>query len=331
MSDPKDSAVDEEALDWLVRLQFGTANRADFAAWRARSPAHERAARAAETLWREIGRTDTAVAFAQREAARRTGPDPRVARLPSGATRPASGRTVARRAVMTGAVAASAALVVGGSGVFGPLAALTADYATRPGERRTVSLPDESTVLLNTATALSVTFTPEERRISLEAGEAFFEVAKDPDRPFIVTARGGETRAVGTAFAVRDNGDLVRVMVTEGIVEVTALSVAPVSLGAGQGIDYGPKATMTAPYHVNEAVATAWRRGKLIFNQRPLVEVAAEMSRYSAGRIVVTSEELKRLPVTGVFELDDPDGMLRAIEQILPVKVVRLPLLTLLR
>jgi len=327
MSDPKDPAVDEEAMEWLVRLQFGTANRTDFTAWRARSPAHETAARAAETLWREIGQTDTAVAFARRESARRAGPDPRVARLPSRAARPA----FARRAVLTGAVAASAALVVGGSGVFGPLAALTADYATRPGERRAVSLPDGSTVLLNTATALSVTFTPEERRVSLEAGEAFFEVAKDPDRPFIVTAKGGETRAVGTAFAVRTDGDLVRVTVTEGIVEVTARSAAPVSLVAGQGTSYGPKATMTSAYYVNEAVATAWRRGKLIFNQRPLEEVAAEMSRYSAGRIVVTNEELKRLPVTGVFELDDPDGMLRAIEQILPVKVMRLPLLTLLR
>lgn len=317
MPDPNDSAVTEEALDWLVRLNFGTVSRTEFAAWRARSPAHEEAARAAEALWRDVGATDTAADFARRETAGRRPARP--------VFRPG------RRVVMTGALAASAALVVGGSGVFGPLSGLTADHATRPGERRQVLLPDGSTLLLNTATALSVAFTPDERRIRLATGEAFFEVAKDPERPFVVAAGEGETRAVGTAFTVRADGDGVQVTVTEGVVEVAARSVPPLRLVAGQGAAYGGTAVAPSAYPVNEAVATAWRRGKLIFNQRPLVEVAAEMSRYGAGRIVVVNEDLKPLPVTGVFELDDPDGMLRAIERSLPVKILRLPLLTLLR
>ncbi|MBP2231638.1 transmembrane sensor [Azospirillum agricola] len=325
MSDPNHSVLDEEALDWLVRVSFGTARPAEFAAWRARSPAHETAARAAETLWREIGQTETAAAFARREAVR--GP---VARLPQ---RPGRRPVMGRRAALGGALAASAAALVAGSGVLGPLAGLTADYATRPGERRAVALPDGSTVLLNTATALSVDFGDGERRIALKAGEAFFEVAKDPDRPFLVVARAGETRAVGTAFAVRADGDAVQVTVSEGIVEVTAASGEPMRLLAGQGVSYGGDGRDPAsrPHAVNEAAATAWRRGKLIFNQRPLVEVAAEMSRYRSGRVMVANPDLERLPVTGVFELDDQDGTLRAIEQALPVKVLHLPLLTLLR
>ncbi len=336
MSDPNASTLDEEALDWLVRVSFGTASPAGFAAWRARSPAHEQAARAAEALWRDIGHTATAAEFARHEVARHEVARHQAARsrlphLPAGAMRRGIDRRPGRRAVMTGAVAASAAALVASSGVFGPLAGLTADHATRPGERREVVLPDGSRVMLNTATALSVRFSGAERRIVLTAGEAFFAVARDPDRPFVVAARGGETRAVGTAFAVRTDGDEVQVTVSEGIVEVTAAAGRPVRLIAGQGAGYGGAGRQPVPQRVNEAVATAWRRGKLIFNQRPLVEVAAEMSRYRPGRVVVANQDLERLPVTGVFELDDQESMLRAIEQALPVRVLRLPLLTVLR
>lgn len=329
MSDPNASILDEEALDWLVRVGFGTARPDEFAAWRARSPAHEQAARSAEALWRDIGHTATAAEFSRREAVRS-----RPQSLPAGGMRRGPDRRpgrLGRRAAMTGAMAASAAALVAASGLFGPLAGLTADHATRPGERREVSLPDGSVVVLNTSTALSVRFTAAERRIVLTTGEAFFAVAKDPDRPFVVAARGGETRAIGTAFAVRTDGDEVRVTVSEGIVEVTAAAGGPVRLLAGQGAGYGGAVGKPVPQRVNEAVATAWRRGKLIFNQRPLVEVAAEISRYRSGRVVVANPELERLPVTGVFELDDQDAMLRAIEQALPVRVLQLPLLTVLR
>lgn len=324
MPDPAKSALKEEALEWLVQLNFGMISGTEFQAWRARSPEHEAAARAAETLWQDIGQTRTAVEFASKEAARQ-----------HSGTRTLSAQmrwpVRIRHLAMTTAIAATIVLVVAGTGIVGPMAGLLADHSTRPGEQQRVELPDGSTAYLNTATALSITFTPSERRIDLSYGEAYFDVIGDPDRPFVVAARTGEARAVGTAFAVRTEQDAVRVTVSEGIVEVSANAAPPVRLSAGQGAAYGDGLPVPTPYAVNEQAATAWRRGKLIFNQRPLAEVADELSRYSTGRVLVASDRLRGLPVTGVFDLDDPDGMLLAIERSLPVTILRLPWLTVLR
>ncbi|HEY0185056.1 MAG TPA: FecR family protein [Rhodopila sp.] len=311
-------------MDWLVRLHSGRATGADrdaYAVWRACSPAHEAAARDAEALWQEIGETSVAAAFqAERAGA------PVVAfrrRVP----RPT------RRAVLAGTAAASVAAVVVASGAVGPFAGLLSDYATRVGERRSVRLPDGSTAYLNTESALSFAFSADERRLSLDAGEAVFEVAKDAARPFIVGARGGEVRAVGTVFGVRRAGADVDVAVSEGVVEVSLTSAGspPMRVIAGQGVRYAADRFVTPVQPVDVGAELAWQRGKLIFNQRPLAAVVAELQRYQVGRIVVADARLRDMPVTGVFDLDDPAGTLQTIEQTLPVKVVHLPWLTVLR
>ncbi|HWB50399.1 MAG TPA: FecR domain-containing protein [Stellaceae bacterium] len=316
----RDQAFSDQAIDWLVRLGSGRAtdeDRAAFTAWRQRSPTHAAAAAEAEALLQAIGETRNAAGF-RRDAA------------PVLPFRPPPAARLTRRAILGGSVAASAAAVVGGSGVFGPLARLYSDYSTGVGERRRIALADGSVVWLNTASALSLDYTGAARRLALNAGEAMFEVAKDPSRPFIVAAANGETRAVGTVFAVRRDAATTDVTVTEGIVEIRCGGEVPVRVGAGQRVAYGA-AAVGRPESIDTDAATAWQRGKLIFNRRPLGEVAAELQRYQNARIVVTDSELEALRVTGVFDLDDPDLLLRTVAKTTGAHLVRLPFLTLIR
>src|SRR5690606_26243437 len=129
------------------------------------------------------------------------------------------------------------------------------------------------------------------------------EVAGDAARPFVVVSGGGEARAVGTVYSVRRRGAASDVIVIEGGVEVRSGGEA-VRLGAGQRIAYGGD-ILGAVRTADSEAATAWTRGKLIFNRRPLAEVAAELERYQAGKVIVLGDGLGRLEVTGVFELGD--------------------------
>ena len=318
--DGQDAGLSDEAIEWLVLLHSGRATPADrcaFAAWESRSAAHAAAARAASELWRGVGETRIAHAYSQRVA--RPGLSPAAGRISA----------TTRRAVLGGAIAASAAAAVAGVTVLGPVSGLLADYATRVGEQRQVRLPDGSLAVLNTASALSVDFTDRQRRLELHAGEAMFEVAKDAARPFAVTAANGEARALGTIFSVRRDG-VVRVQVSEGDVEVRIAGAgeAAIRLTGGQRVTFGAGEAPTAPEAFDVAAETAWRRGKLIFNRRPLGEVASELERYRTGRIVIADPKLRRLEVTGVFDLKDTGAVMQAIERTLPVTLVQLPHVT---
>lgn len=325
-----DRGISDEAVEWLVHLHSGratAANRAAFAAWRQRSPAHEAAAREAEALWDELPQTRTAAVFAHDRAERKAYP----AAQTSGRIVP-FGRYISRRTVLAGGVAAFAAIVLAGSGAFGPASGVFADYATRTGERREIRLSDGSVVTLNTATALSVNYSATERRLILHTGEALFEVAAEPVRPFIVAAAAGEAQALGTVFAVRRDAEHVRILVAQGTVEVRLDGASRLTkLQSGEQTSFGADPYLTNPRPVDFASVTAWTRGKLIFNRRPLAHVVAEFERYHRGWIFIMDERLKGLKISGVFDLDQPDEFLRTLEQTLQVSVVRLPLLTLIR
>lgn len=314
-------ALSDEAIDWLVRLCSPDATARDrlaFLHWRARSPAHEAAAREAEEILKLLPVTRQAVELGAPEATA-TGSFVQL-RKPALSTR-------RRFLVAGGAVAASAAAMAVAWPAMGPWAALYADYSTSVGERRRLELPDGSVAFLNTASALSVDFGPALRRVVLHAGEAFFEVARDPLRPFVAAAGTTEVRALGTAFALRRGDAGEQVIVTDGTVEVTLQGAAPVRLTAGQQIGIGAS-TAAVPEPVDADVATAWQRGKLIFNRRPLASVVAEIQRYRSGRIVIASERLRRLEVTGVFDLDDTDHLLRAVGDATRARLTELPLIT---
>lgn len=315
---PRNVALSDEAIDWIVRLGSGSAtadDRAAFDEWRGRSPAHAHAAAEAAAMMGDIGAIRQAEEYREIGAALRHAPSPAAPR-------------VSRRTVLTGGTATAAAVGLVGSGVFGPASGLFSDYATGVGARQRVVLEDGSVAWLNTATALSTDFSERERRLTLQAGEALFEVAKDKTRPFVVASGNGEARAVGTVYSVRQRGAINDVVVTEGIVEVRNGSQIS-RLTAGQQIAYGDDFQSTIRTVDGEAL-TAWSRGKLIFNHRPLGEVATELERYQFGKVMVRGDRLKRLEVTGVFELDNPKALLRAISATVNIPVTRLPFLTII-
>jgi transmembrane sensor len=317
-------ALSDEAIDWLVRLSSGRATAKDrlaFLRWRGLTPAHEAAAREAEQIQRALGQTR------QADRVRRHGEPMSFTAPPFANGSPRRG--LGRRSLFAAAAASVAAVAVGLPTVW-PLAALYADHATAVGERKRIVLADGSTVFLNTDTALSVDYGGQDRRLVLHHGQALFEVARDPVRPFVVVADGTEARALGTIFAVQRTETCADVIVTEGAVEVRVGTQGAVRLEAGQRLAFGAHASLE-PRTIDAEAATAWQRGKLIFNRRPLQSVVAELERYRAGRIVVLGERLKTLEITGVFDLDDPDRLLRTIEETTKAKVVHMPLLTVIR
>lgn len=301
-------SLSDEAIERLVRLHSGgagAAERMDFLRWRGLSVEHERAAREAEALWGALPETRHAEDYRRR------------------VRRP-------RRWLALAAAACVAAIAIT-IALPEPLAGLYSDYATRTGERRMLELADGSRVWLNSDSALSVDFSPQQRRLRLHSGEALFEVAKDAARPFIVEARGGEVRAVGTRFDVDSRGPQVRIDVTEGVVQVNSAGSEPVRLSAGERLSYREAAAPEPVQPLDLSSASAWQRGKLIFNQRPLGEVLDELERYVPGRIVLTDNALRQHKVSGVFDLKDPDALLKTLERLQPVKVTHMPWLVLIR
>ncbi|MBX3536671.1 MAG: FecR family protein [Chelatococcus sp.] len=305
-----DIALSDEAIDWVVRLNSGRATQTDrqaFADWRLQSEQHERAAQEAETIWHGVGLAGDGLQKADRKAAR------------SKAT---------RRALLGGVLLVAAGLAIERSGFLGP--GRLADHATGVGEQRLIVLPDGSSVFLNASAALAVDFTDAERRLTLLEGEAIFTVARDTARPLIVEASGGEARAIGTIFNVDIRPEEVVVTVLEGVVEI-ATQVGSVTARLDQRVRYAASSRPSAAETVDADVETAWRRGKLIFNRRPLGDVVAEIKRYRDGQIVIVNPRLRALEVTGVFDLADPETILRTIEETLPVHVTRLPFVTIIR
>ena len=305
-----DKALSDEAIDWMVRLKSGratTKDRAAFAAWRRTSDGHELAAREAETIWLGLG-------FAGDQVRR----EERKTRL-------------TRRALLGAGMVMAGGVALDRSGAVGPH--LLADHVTGIGEQRSIGLADGSSVSLSADTALSVDFSAAERRLRLFRGEAIFTVERDADRPFLVATRDGRTRAIGTVFDVDIRPIEVVVTVLEGTVDIAtdAEPFGTVIAEANQRVRYGATGRPTAPEAVDSDVETAWRRGKLIFNRRPLGDVVAEIGRHRSGRIVIANDRLRSLKVTGVFDLAEPETVLRTIETTLPVRITRLPLVTIIR
>jgi len=304
-----DTRLSDAAIDWLVRLHSGRATQADrdaFSLWRGQSVEHELAAQEAEDLWRGIG-----------PAGERVRTEHKAAR-----------RKMTRRAVITGGSLAVGGLVVARSGLVGPH--LFADYATRTAEQREIGLPDGSRALLNAGTALSLAFAADARRLVLHRGQASFTVAPDTARPFIVESAGGEARALGTVFDMDMRPSGVVVTVLEGRVAVASGAGAAVTAGQNQRVRYMEGEVPSAAEEVDATQQTAWRRGKLIFDRRPLGDVIAEIERYRNGRMLAVNPRIGSLEVTGVFDLKDPDSILDVIEETLPVRMLRLPFVTIL-
>lgn len=320
------------ALDWFTRRQSGAMTAAEnsaFKTWCAADPAHARAYARLADLWSSPEFTQALTNQAQeRKAPAAAQPLPRRKTEPK--TRSKGRPRPALRAAL--ALAAMLVLTVGlgqitGLIPFGP----PADHATATGERTAVTLPDGSRLTLNAESAVNVAFSAERRRIELLRGEAFFDVEPDPGRPFEVVAGRALTRVLGTAFSVALRGDETEIRVQRGHVRVSGDDGSdPVDLLPGQGVT-------VASGHAGDATAIepgasfAWLDGRFVFRDQPLADVMARLSRHHRGKIVLATEHLRNLRVSGNYRLDAPDAVVSALAAVAEAEVIRLPgLLTIL-
>ena len=300
--DPADRTF-ETAMDWLLRLQASPGDsslRAAADAWRRSDPAHAGAWARAEETWRLVG--DVAPMHADEWPAR-------AAAGRSGATMRISRRRV-WPAFAGAALAACLALLF----LPGLLSSLRADYVTATAERREVSLPDGSRVSLAPRTALDVRVEPDRRMATLIEGEAFFDVAPDPKRPFLVLAAGVEVTVVGTSFDVGISRERVAVSVRRGMVDVRDASQAgTVRLAAGDRAIVDRATRQLAQDKLAPSEVASWRDGRLFVDGASVGEVVDELGRHHSAWIVIGDSRLAKQRVTGLFDLNDLDRALAAL------------------
>jgi transmembrane sensor len=321
--------IERTAADWLARGEAGlSANeQAQLAAWLEADVRHERSYRALQRSWLQLDELRGSEAAARIEA-----------ELDDVLGSKTQGGRVRVMPWLSGALAASVVWLVAYFAWWQPAQAnapFAETAATEIGAGRTLTLPDGSTIQLNTDTAVDVLYTKTERRVRLDRGEALFKIAPNRARPFIVRAAGVDVRAVGTEFNVRLRAAALEVIVREGKVRVdrgasgeTLLAPSPAVPAAGPDtaasdvLAAGQRVTISvvAAAHPTVMPATpvplaaveierslAWQNGRLVFESAPLSAIIAEFNRYHRRQLVIVEEDLARHRFGGTFVANDPD------------------------
>ena len=300
----------DEAASWVSRLQrpdLGEGDGLEFEAWLTASAENRPAYRQALAMWHEFDAGADAVlaelAIASRRAAR-----------PNTATR--------RWLVGAGGVGIAAALAVA---VLPSLkdAPQIQTLATARGRRQRYTLADGSIVDLNAETRMRVAFGRDERRISLDDGEAIFDVVSDRSRPFVVAAGERTVRVVGTQFDVRSREGALSVTVARGKVEVRPSASGRVYLlTPGERLDVSATGAEQTRF-VDPQETFAWRAGRLVYRGEPLRAVVADLNRQFPEQIEIGDRALGDIPITGVIVLDDARSVMTRLALMLPVRTVR--------
>ncbi len=320
---------DEQAADWLVRRDRGLtpAEQDDYLQWLAADPRHGDALARQQATWRELDLlSDWRPEHAREPNPALLAPPRRAARRPF-------------RWLVPVALASAAAVVAGfffqrdarhHSQAAADLIAVAIGYEKR-------FLDDGSLLELNRGASVVVEYTAAERRVRLLTGEAHFTVAKNPSRPFIVSAAGVETRAIGTAFNVRLAAGSVEVLVTEGRVQVAPSLPTPAPLpmlGVGEklsvplendpNLNLSPAALVPVAVGAEEiARALAWQPRLLQFSSAPLAEVVAEFNRHNTLQLALADPALAAFPVTASFRSDNAEGFVRLLQVTAGVRAER--------
>ena len=306
------SRINEEAAQWVARLNGVESDEARkaFEAWHEADPRHQGAFLRAEAAWMVLDRAQV-MTHGNTLLARRA-LDEKLKRNRS---------SVSRRYVMSGAVAAS----LTGAVAVGYVLKNRLSVATRVGELRSVPLKDRSVASVNTDSRIEVDMTPQIRHVALVKGEAWFEVAKNPEVPFVVSAGDIRVRAVGTAFSVRRHENGADVLVTEGTVEAWNVNDTGkrVTLTAGHEAFLPLKPETVAVAYRPEEVERklAWRDREIVLNSETLAEAVAEFNRYNSRQIIISDPALGAQKLVGGFHVDQPETFARAVHAALDVPV----------
>jgi len=314
------TAIEEAAGAWFARRRSGAMTSAEaraLEAWLADDPRHMEAFQTIELTWAEVEDFRSApeiLAIRERARGRR-----------SGVTRAAVSRMAA--AFLGLAVIATGGYGLKASGLIDLHRFSNQQYATRVGEKTSVTLPDGSVVTLNTDTALHTVASRDKRLVYLDRGQAFFRVAHDTEHPFEVHALGRTVTAVGTAFEVRVDRGKFAVTLVEGKVRVSAPVVAAPAKPNSPAPAPVERTTEMLPGDQLVAVndkewtldrtdpikETVWLVGRLKFEGEPLGQVAEEFNRYSTRKLVIADPKLAAKPISGTFRADDQDAFVQAL------------------
>ncbi|MBK8816150.1 MAG: FecR family protein [Methylococcaceae bacterium] len=318
--------LEQEVVEWLIYLTSGEAmpnDFAEFAQWQKRSPAHKEAYRKISGLWDNLDKpllawrdqTDISIQpqsyYVQQSAAASIG--------------------IQKQSPLkkiSGFIVTAVLLTVLFTSLFPDyLISTQADYRTRIGEQKTISLSDGSSVHLNTNSAIKVNYNEKTRTVELIKGEAVFTVAHNTNRPFIVRSGEVRTRAVGTQFVVRYDSRLSSVTLLEGKVLVASdresnINRTTLTLIPGDRISFSEnRLDSEIKHHVSGA--DAWRKGRLQFDNITLEQAVNEINRYRRGSVKLLASQLAMREINGVVDLTQIDAWLDALETLMPLTVYR--------
>ena len=317
---PSDETLDESASAWLCEREEGfTPGRADaFNAWRQSHPRHEAAVRRVEqilTLLDDLPKVRV----------------PLEARLAAEAESFPSKRPAKRLKFPKVAWSAGVAALFAVAGLLRWMQPAPTDvidhYTTSADVQRRIALSDGSLVDLNSGSDVKVAISAGQRRVTLNRGEAHFEVAHDSRRPFLVTAGGVTVRAVGTAFNVKMEAGSIDVLVVEGKVEVsheeapaeTAPDTRP-QVAAGELTRVSRKDPVAVPSvekMEDESIRSilAWQKRMIPFVNLPLRDLVTQFNRRNPTQLVLGDPGLGDRPVGGMIAMDQLDAFVRLLEQ----------------
>lgn len=312
MSESVDRAT--EASQWFTVMTGGDIAPKDldaFRAWR-RDPANAAAFDKVKRGWEAAGSLAERPAIAAlTEAA--------LAKYPA---KPAGAGQVgrSRRFVLAPLTVGLAGVVLAG-GVFFGWRAQEPTFTTKVGGQRLEVLADGSRVRLNTDTKVKVEFREGERRVVLDQGQAFFDVAHDASRPFFVVSDGVSVRALGTRFDVRRDGDAVRVTLVQGRVQVRGADGGLADLEPGEAV-VADRRGVSRPVVVDAGAVASWTTGRLTFSGVPLRDVVAEVNRYSSRKVVLDAPaSVAGELISGQFVAGDVDNFVAGAQSLYGLKV----------
>lgn len=304
---PEERLLFREAADLAIRLHNDPANDVSLdmiRSWAARSPQHAAA-------WARVAQIHGMTGKVLGDQRKRT-----------------DGRTVlSRRTLMIGGVVGLGAAMAGTW--FGPEAIrqARADQATSTGEIRRVALADGSVVTLGPDTTLAIHFSEDRREVTLLDGMAFFEVARDPARPFSVLSGAVSATAIGTAFDVSSEQGATSVSVDEGVVEVRApdaMLAGGARLTVGDWITLDPALRTVSRGVRDVSQIGSWRDGMIIAEGETVAAMVSRIARWQPGRVIIADPFLGSRMVSGVFDLSNPTRALEAVVSPFGAKVRRI-------
>jgi transmembrane sensor len=290
------SQVEDQAAAWLVKRDSGKWTLKEQQAldeWLEASTAHTVAFIRLEALWNQT---------------------PQLSAL-------RAGQSVTRSTHLARWVLAAGVLCAFLIASFWYLQTAGTSYRTPVGAIAQVPLVDGSNITLNTGSELRVTLTGAERRVRLNHGEAFFQIAKDSRRPFIVEAGESRVIAVGTAFSVWRDSEDVRVAVTEGQVSLGKSDHNSVLLDAGSvARALRDQVTLERKPAAEIDAALSWRTGSLTFRDTSLADAVSEFNRYNTRKIVIEDDAIRAIRLSGKFHFTQNDAFVRLLERSFPVQ-----------